>query len=105
MTRTQEGNVFQAIICAMVTMIAKTVQMNNLTYVVRVKTFQISMYKIFIIVCDQNSALGTETRVEFRYRYRSHNFSAETEIACRGWSPKFATGLNVIIDIDQKIYE
>ena len=23
----------------------------------------------------------------------------------RGWSPKFATGLNVIIDIDQKIIE
>ena len=23
----------------------------------------------------------------------------------RGWSPKFATGLNVIIGIDQKIYE
>ena len=23
----------------------------------------------------------------------------------KGWSPKFATGLNVIIDIDQKIYE
>ena len=25
--------------------------------------------------------------------------------ANRGWSPKFATGLNVIIDIDKKIYE
>ena len=24
---------------------------------------------------------------------------------CRGWSPKFATGLNIIIGIDQKIYE
>ena len=37
MTRTLEGNVFQAIIFAMVTMIAKMVQMNNLTYVVSVK--------------------------------------------------------------------
>ena len=34
MTRTLEGNVFQVIIFAMVTMIAKMVQMNNLTYVV-----------------------------------------------------------------------
>ena len=42
MTRTQEGNVFQAIIFAMVTMIAKMVQMNNMTCVVSVKTFGIS---------------------------------------------------------------
>ena len=26
-------------------------------------------------------------------------------ISIRGWSPKFATGLNVIIGIHQKIYE
>ena len=26
-------------------------------------------------------------------------------LAYKGWSPKFATGLNVIIGIDQKIYE
>ena len=50
MTRTREGNVFQAIIFAMVTTIAKMVQMNNLTYVVSVKTFGISMYKNFIYV-------------------------------------------------------
>ena len=26
------------------------------------------------LVCDRNSVSGTETRVEFRYRYWSHNF-------------------------------
>ena len=43
MTQTQEGNVFQAITFATATMIVKMVQMNNLTYVVSVKTFGISM--------------------------------------------------------------
>ena len=39
MTRTREGNVFQAIIFATVTMIAKMVQMNNLTYVVSAQIY------------------------------------------------------------------
>ena len=28
-----------------------------------------------------------------------------SDVIIRDWSPKFATGLNVIIGIDQKIYE
>ena len=60
MTRTQEGNVFQAIIFAMVTMIAKMVQMNNLTYVVSVKTLGIST---FLHYCDAASGSGIGSSV------------------------------------------
>ena len=35
-------------------------------------------------------------------RPMGHNLSC---CGSSGWSPKFATGLNVIIGIDQKIYE
>jgi hypothetical protein len=44
-------------------------------------------------------------KLEINFNKSVENSGKSDKNRTIGWSPKFATGLNVIIGIDQKIYE